>query len=58
MRGICDDYSSLVKGKGDAINIPEIPEVTGATDKTEGTMVVYGDETLVDTNILINKHKI
>ena len=57
LRGICDDYSSLVKGKGDAINIPEIPEVTGATDKTEGTMVVYGDETLVDTNILINKHK-
>ena len=57
LRPICDDYSALVKGKGDAINIPEIPEVTGLTDKTEGTMVVYGDETLVDTNILINKHK-
>jgi len=57
LRPICDDYSALVKGKGDAINIPEIPEVTGLTDKAEGTMVVYGDETLVDTNILINKHK-
>jgi hypothetical protein len=57
LRPICDDYSALVKGKGDAINIPEIPEVTGLADKTEGTMVVYGDEALVDTNILINKHK-
>ena len=28
LRGICDDYSALVKGKGDTINIPEIPEVT------------------------------
>ena len=57
LRPLCDDYSALVKGKGDAINIPTLPEVTGQTDKAEGTMVVYGDETLVDTNILINKHK-
>jgi len=57
LRGICDDYSALVKGKGDTINIPEIPEVTGLTDKAEGTSVVYGDETLVDTNLAINKHK-
>ena len=57
LRPICDDYSALVKGKGDAINIPEIPEVTGQTDKSEGAAVLYGDETLVDTNILINKHK-
>ena len=57
LRGICDDYSALVKGKGDTINIPEIPEVTGQTDKSEGAAVLYGDETLVDTNLLINKHK-
>mgnify|MGYP003138530360 CR=1 FL=1 len=57
LRPLCDDYSALVKGKGDAINIPTLPEVTGQTDKAEGTMVVYGDESLVDTNILINKHK-
>ena len=57
LRPLCDDYSALVKGRGDAINIPTLPEVTGQTDKTEGTMVVYGDETLVDTNLLINKHK-
>ena len=57
LRGICDDYSALVKGKGDAINIPEIPEVTGQTDKAEGTAVLFGDESLLDTNILINKHK-
>ena len=57
LRPVCDDYSALVKGKGDAINIPEIPEVTGQTDKSEGAAVLYGDETLVDTNILINKHK-
>ena len=57
LRGICDDYSALVKGKGDTINIPEIPEVTGLTDKSEGAAVLYGDETLVDTNLAINKHK-
>ena len=57
LRGICDDYSSMVVGKGDTINIPEIPEVTGLTDKTEGASVLYGDESLVDTNLLINKHK-
>ena len=28
-----------------------------APDKAEGAAVLYGDETLVDTNILINKHK-
>ena len=57
LRPLCDDYSSLVKGKGDMINIPELPEVTGQTDKTEGTMVVYGDETVLDTNLAIDKHK-
>ena len=39
LRGICDDYSALVKGKGDTINITEIPEVTGLTDKSEGAAV-------------------
>ena len=33
LRPLCDDYSALVKGKGDAINIPTLPEVTGQTDK-------------------------
>ena len=57
LRPLCDDYSALIKGRGDTINIPTIPEVTGQTDKAEGTAVLFGDETLVDTNILINKHK-
>ena len=57
LKPLCDDYSALVQGKGDIINIPTIPAVTGQTDKTEGTMVVYGDETLVDTNLAIDKHK-
>ena len=57
LKPLCDDYSALVKGRGDIINIPTIPAVTGQTDKTEGTMVVYGDETLVDTNLAIDKHK-
>ena len=57
LKPLCDDYSALVQGKGDTINIPTIPAVTGQTDKTEGTMVVYGDETLVDTNLAIDKHK-
>ena len=57
LRAICDDYSALAKGKGDTINIPEIPLVTGQTDMTAGTMVTYNQEALVDTNLLINKHK-
>ena len=57
LRPLCDDYSSLVKGKGDLINIPEIPEVTGLADKSEGAAVLYGDETLVDTNLAVDKHK-
>ena len=57
LRGICDDYSSLVTGKGNAIKIPEIPEVTGQTDKSEGTAVFYGDETIVETSLSVNKHK-
>ena len=57
LRSICDDYSALAKGKGDTINIPEIPAVTGQTDMTAGTMVVYGQEALVDTNLSIDKHK-
>ena len=57
LRPICDDYSSLVKGRGDTINIPEIAEVTGLGDKGEGASVVYADETIADTNLAINKHK-
>ena len=57
LRPLCDDYSSLVKGKGDTINIPEIPEVTGLDNKSEGAAVLYGDEDLVDTNLSIDKHK-
>ena len=57
LRPLCDDYSALVKGRGDMINIPTIPAVTGQTDKSEGTMVIYGDEPLVDTNLSISKHK-
>ena len=57
LRPICDDYSSLVKGRGDTINIPEIAEVTGLNDKGEGSSVVYADETVADTNLAIDKHK-
>ena len=57
LRPLCDDYSSLIKGKGDVLNIPEIPEAGGLGDKGEGASVVYADETVVDTNIAITKHK-
>ena len=57
LRGLCDDYSALVKGRGDTINIPELPEATGLLAKTEGTAVVFGQEALVDTNLSIDKHK-
>ena len=36
MRPFFDDYSSMVKGKGDTIHIPEIQETTVGTKAADG----------------------
>jgi len=57
LRGLFDDYSALVKGKGDKINLPEIPESTVLGDKSAGASVVYADEDMTTELLTINKHK-
>ena len=57
LRNLFDDYSALVKGKGDKINMPEMPESTGLGDKGTGASVVYADEDLATELLTINKHK-
>jgi len=55
-RPFFDDYSSLVQGKGDAINIPEIQESTVAT-KSANTGVTYTTNTETSLQLLVDKHK-
>ena len=52
-----NDFSDLVKGAGDTVNIPEIPESTGLADKSAGASVLYQDEDMVKEQLVINKHK-
>ena len=51
-----DDYSSLVQGKGDTINIPTIQEVAVST-KTENAGVAYSVNTETSISLLIDQHK-
>ena len=51
-----DDYSSLVQGKGDAINIPEIQETTVAT-KSANTGVTYTTNTETSLQLIVDQHK-
>lgn len=57
LKGLFDDYSALVKGKGDKINMPELPASTGLGDKSAGAAVLYEDEDLATELLTINKHK-
>jgi len=57
LKNLFDDFSPLVKGKGDIINLPELPESTGLADKGTGASVVYADEDLTTEALTINKHK-
>ena len=54
-RGLIDDYSALVKGAGDKINIPEIALKT-ATEKSIDTLVTYDATHSTLTQLEINKH--
>ena len=57
-RGLVDDYSALVAGKGygDAINIPEM-SIVSASDKSAGADVSYDATATTTTQLSINKHK-
>jgi len=55
-RPFFDDYSSLVKGKGDTINLPEIQEVATA-EKSANTNVTYTTNVETSLSLLVDKHK-
>lgn len=51
-----DDYSSLVKGKGDTLHIPTIQEVSSA-DKSANTSVEYTANVETTVDLSIDQHK-
>ena len=57
-RGLVDDYSALVKGKGygDAVNIPEM-SIISASAKSAGADLTYDATATTTTQLSINKHK-
>ena len=57
-RGLVDDYSALVKGKGygDAINVPEMSLIS-ASAKSAGSDVAYDATATTTTQLTLDKHK-
>jgi len=57
-RGLVDDYSPLVKGKGfgDVVHIPEMSIIT-STSKTEDADVSYDATATTETQLALNKHE-
>jgi len=57
-RGLVDDYSALVKGKGygDAINVPEM-SIISASAKDAGSDVAYDATATTTTQLTLDKHK-
>jgi hypothetical protein len=57
-RGLIDDYSALIGGKGygDVIHIPEMSLIS-ASDKSAGADVSYDATATTETQLTINKHK-
>ena len=57
-RGLVDDYSALVKGKGygDAINVPEM-SIISASAKSAGSDVSYDATATTTTQLALDKHK-
>ncbi len=54
-RGLIDDYSALVKGVGDTINIPEVT-LKSATAKSADSLVTYDATASTQTQLSIDKH--
>ena len=57
-RGLVDDYSALISGKGygDVIHIPEMSLIS-ASDKSAGSDVSYDATATTETQLTVNKHK-
>ena len=55
-KGLIEDYSSLVKGSGDTVNIPQI-DLNASDDKTANTLVTYDATATTVTQLAIDKHK-
>ena len=55
-KNLIEDYSSLVKGSGDIVNIPQI-DFDASSDKAVNTLVTYDATATTVTQLAINKHK-
>ena len=55
-KALIEDYSSLVKGSGDIVNIPQI-DFDASSDKAADTLVTYDAKATTVTQLAINKHK-
>tara|TARA_A100001201_G_scaffold23322_2_gene26600 strand:- start:21682 stop:22650 length:969 start_codon:yes stop_codon:yes gene_type:complete len=55
-KNLIEDFSSMVKGSGDTINIPQIDLVASA-DKAADSLVTYDATATTVTQLVINKHK-
>jgi hypothetical protein len=58
MRGLVEDYSALVQGKGygDIVHIPEMSLISAST-KGAGADVSYDATATTETQLSLNKHK-
>ena len=55
-KNLIEDYSSMVKGSGDTVNIPQI-DLVASSDKAVDTLVSYDATHSTNTALLIDKHK-
>tara|TARA_R100001082_G_C4334108_1_gene147043 strand:+ start:167 stop:1066 length:900 start_codon:yes stop_codon:yes gene_type:complete len=55
-KNLIEDYSSMVKGSGDILNIPQI-DFDASSDKAANTLVTYDATATTVTQLAINKHK-
>ncbi len=55
-KNLIEDYSSLVKGAGDTVNIPQI-DLNASSDKAVDTLVTYDATATTVTQLAIDKHK-
>ena len=55
-KSLVEDYSSLVKGSGDTVNIPQI-DFDASSDKAANTLVTYDATATTVTQLAIDKHK-
>ena len=55
-KNLIEDYSSLVKGSGDTVNIPQMDFVASA-NKAANTLITYDATATTVTQLAIDKHK-